>query len=329
MQLRGVYRVAQVVARTVCDVGDETLRIALRVTEDAVRCLDYHLDKVDVLPLVEAADVVRIGHLPLVENEVDGPRVVLHVKPVANVLALAVHRKGPAVPDIVDEKRYQLLRELVRTVVVRAVRNYGRHAVGVVEGTHEVVGRGLRRTVRTVGAVPGRLTEELVPVHLVGADVRVNTLRMGQFQGTVHLVRRDVVEQLTLPLTVPVMLGRLKQRQGAEDIGPREGERVLDRAVHVALGSKVDHAVDAVFLEDAADRPEVADVGAHEHVVRGLLDVHEVGQVARVGQLVQVHYPVLRVPVHEKAHDVAPDEARTASYQYVALVFHNHCCCFT
>ena len=225
-------------------------------------------------------------------------------------------------PDIVDEKRYQLLRELVRTVVVRAVRNYSRHAVGVVEGTHEVVRGGLRRAVRAVGAVPGRLTEELVTVHLVGADVRVNTLGMGQFQGTVHLVRRDVVEQLALPLAVPVMLGRLKHRQGAKDIGPREGERVLDRAVHVALGSQVDHAVDAVFLEDAADRPEVADVGAHEHVVRGLLDVPEVRQVARVGQLVQVHYPVLRVFVHEKADDVTSDEAGAAGYQYIAFVFH-------
>ena len=224
--------------------------------------------------------------------------------------------------DIVDEQRYQLLRELVGAVVVRAVRNYGRHAVGVMESPHEMVGRGLGRAVRTVGAVSRGLAEKLVPVHLVGADVRVNTLGMRQFQGTVHLVRRDVVEQLAVPPAIPVMLGRLKQRQGAKDIGPREGERVLDGAVHVALGSKVDHAVDIVFLKDSAHRPEVADVGAHEHIIRGLFDILQVGQVARVGQLVQVHDAVLGVLGHEEAHDVAPDEARTARYQYVAFIFH-------
>ena len=92
MQLRGVYRVAQVVARTVSDVGDEAVRITLRIAQDTVNGLDDDLDQVDVLPLVEAADVVRLGYLPLVEDEVDGPRVVLHVKPVADVLTLAVHR---------------------------------------------------------------------------------------------------------------------------------------------------------------------------------------------------------------------------------------------
>ena len=228
------------------------------------------------------------------EDKVDGPRVVLNIQPVAHVLALAVHRKGLAVADVVDEQRDQFLRKLVGTVVVRAVRNYGRHPVGVVEGTHEMVGGSLRRTVGAVGAVSRGLAEELVTVHRVGADVRPDTLRMGQLKGTVHLqlkgtvhlVGRDVVEELALPLPVPVVLGGLKHGQGAEHIGPREGEGVLDGAVHVAFGSKVDNAVDAVFLKDSAHRLEVADVGSHEHVVRGLLDVLQVGQVARVGQLV-------------------------------------------
>ena len=247
-------------------------------------------------------------------------RVVLHIQPVANVLALAVHRQGLAVADIVDEQGYQFLRELVGAVVVRAVRNYGRHPVGVVEGPYE---RGsLRRAVGTVGAVSRGLTEELVPVHLVGADVRVNTLGMGQLKGTVHLVGRDVVEELALPLPVPPVLGCLKHGQSTEDIGPCEGEWVLDRAVHVTLSSQVNHTVDVVFLKDSADRLEVADVGTHEHVVRSLLDILQVGQVAGVGQLVQVYDTVLGVLVHEEAHDVAADEARAARYQYIALKFH-------
>ena len=41
--------------------------------------------------------------------------------------------------DIVDEQRNQLLRELVWTVVVRAVGYDGRHTVCIVESTDEVV----------------------------------------------------------------------------------------------------------------------------------------------------------------------------------------------
>ena len=90
--------------------------------------------------------------------------------------------------DIVDEQGYQFLRELVRAVVVRAVGHYGRHPVGIVEGPYEVVGGSLRRAVGAVGAVSRGLAEELVTVHLMGADVRMNTLGMGQLKGAVHLV---------------------------------------------------------------------------------------------------------------------------------------------
>ena len=75
--------------------------------------------------------------------------------------------------------------------------------------------------------------------------------------------------------------------------------------------------------EDAADRLEIADVGTHEHVVRGIPDVLEVGQVAGVRQLVQIHYAVLGVLVDEQADYVAAYEAGSAGYQYIALIIHN------
>ena len=115
--------------------------LALFATEQTVHGLDYHLDDVDVLPFVEAADVVGFGYLAFMENEVDGACVVNYVEPVANVFALAINRKRLALADIVDEQRNQLLRELIRSVVVRAVGHDGRHAVCIVEGTHKVVAR--------------------------------------------------------------------------------------------------------------------------------------------------------------------------------------------
>ena len=84
-------------------------------------------------------DVVGLGNLTLVENHIDGTGMVFYIKPVANILSLAINRQWLAMADVVYEQRYQLLRELIRTIVVGAVGHDGRHAVCVVEGTNEMV----------------------------------------------------------------------------------------------------------------------------------------------------------------------------------------------
>jgi len=91
------------VSESVGDVGDQTLALTFRVAEKTVNGLDDDLDEVDVLPFIEAADVVGVGGLTLVEDEVDGAGMVLHVQPVAHVLTLAVDGKWFAVAYIVDE----------------------------------------------------------------------------------------------------------------------------------------------------------------------------------------------------------------------------------
>ena len=73
------------------------------------------------------------------ENHVDGAGMVFHEEPVAHVLALAIDRQRLLVADVVDEERNQLFGELVRAVVIGAVRDNRRHAVGVVERAYEMV----------------------------------------------------------------------------------------------------------------------------------------------------------------------------------------------
>ena len=260
------------------------------------------------------------------EDHVDGPCVVLDVEPVADVLPAAVHRKRPSAADVVDEQRNQLLRELVRTVVVRAVRHQRRHAVRVVVGPHEVVRRSLRRRVGAVRVVLRLLGEELLPERTAAAlAARRGPRGAGQLQRAVHLVGRDVVEQLACPITVPVLPRSFEQRQRTHDVRTRESERIPDRAVHVALGCEVDHPVDAVLPEQFTHRFEVADVAPDESVVRPLLDVSQVGEVARIGQLVEVDDPVIGVFGHEKTDHMRADEARTARDEDSAFQFHYLC----
>ena len=126
-------------SKSVGYICDEIHVLTLLASEQTIDSVDYHLDDVDVLPLVESSDIVCLSHLTLMEDDVDGTGVIHYIQPVAHVLTLAIHRQWLAVADIVDEQRNELLRELIRTVVVRTVGYDSRHSVCVVEGTHEVV----------------------------------------------------------------------------------------------------------------------------------------------------------------------------------------------
>ena len=126
-------------SKSVGDVGDEIHVLAFLASEQTIDSVDYHLDDVDVLPLVESSDVVCLCHLALMEDEVDGSGVIYYIQPVAHILTLTIYWQWLAMTDVVDEQRNQLLRELVWTVVVRAVGHDGRHTVCVVESTDEVV----------------------------------------------------------------------------------------------------------------------------------------------------------------------------------------------
>ena len=124
-------------------VGDELdqRRVAAGEREDAAHDLD-------VRALVGPADVVRLPGHAVLERVPDPPGEVLDVEPVADLHAVAVHRQAVAVQRVEDHQRDQLLRVLVRTVVVRAPADHRLHAIGVGVGGHEQVGAGLRRAVR-------------------------------------------------------------------------------------------------------------------------------------------------------------------------------------
>ena len=164
LQLAGVNGIAHVVAGTVSNVRYQVHILAFFAAKQTINRINHHLDDVDVLPLVEAADVVGLGYLALMEDKVDGAGMVFYIQPVAHILALAIHRQRLAVTDVVDEQRNQLLGELIRTVVVRTVGHDGRHAVSVVKGTDKVVAAGLAGTVGTVRVVFGIFIEEVLAV---------------------------------------------------------------------------------------------------------------------------------------------------------------------
>ena len=300
-------------------IRDEVQVFAFGAAEKLIDGLDDDLDDVDVLPFVEAADIVSFGDFAVMENHVNSAGMVFHEEPVAHVFALTVDRQRLLVADVVDEERNQLFGELVRAVVVAAVRDNRRHAVGVVERADKVVGTGLRSGIRAVRRVLRSFVEEVVTIGQVvfrtgrrSRERRRNAFRMVHLEGAINFVGRNMIESLAFVLfgeAFPVELGSLEQSESTHDVRLGKRERVLDGAVHMAFGSQVNDAVDFFVLHELVESVKVADIHLHELVVRLVFDVLEVGKVTGVSQLVKIDNLVVRVLVHEQAHHVASDKA--------------------
>ena len=305
---------------TVCDIRYQSQRMALRIAEQPVYGFYYNLYQIYVLPFVEAAYVVGVGCLPLVEYQVYRTGVVLHIEPVAHILPLAVDREGLAPAYVVYEKRYQLFRELVRAVVVAAVGNNGGHPVCVVKSPYEVVARSLARAVGAVRIIGSALFEKLISERASAALVpRRISLRPCQLQRPVNLIGRDMVEPFALILfgkRLPMAFRRLQQGKGAYHVCHCKCERVLYAAVHMAFGSKVYYPVYLLLLHQGEDCIEIADIRLYEPVIGLVLYIPEIGQIAGIGKLVQIYDSIFRIFPYEQPHHMAAYKAGTAGYEY-------------
>ena len=141
---------------------------------------------------------------------------------------------------------------------------------------------------------------------------RLYALGVCQFQGSIDLIGRYVVEALAFVLLgqrFPIEFGSLQQRECSHNVGTCKGERVFYGAVHMTLGSKVDDTVHLLLLHQLIEGVEVADVHLHKLVVGLILDVLQIGKVAGIGQLVEVDDVILGILVHKQAHHVASYKA--------------------
>ena len=106
LQLSRVDGVTHIVTLSVCYISNQIQVSTLRATEQSINGLDNHLDDIDVLPLVETADVVSLGNLTLVENHIDGTGMIHYIQPVAHVLTLTIYWQWLAMSDVVDEQMF-------------------------------------------------------------------------------------------------------------------------------------------------------------------------------------------------------------------------------
>src|SRR5512141_1924804 len=78
---------------------------------------------VDVAPLAVTPDEIRLPDTPFANHRIDCHAVILYVKPVTHVQPFSINRNRISSQSRPDHGGDELLRMLVRSVVVRAVRH--------------------------------------------------------------------------------------------------------------------------------------------------------------------------------------------------------------
>lgn len=106
----------------------------------------------------------------------------------------------------------------------------------------------------------------------------------------------------------------IKQRVRSLHVGANKIAGVGDAAIHMTLGSKVNHAVHPL-AEQRLDSPRITDVAPVKPVVGVGLDFRQVLEIPRVGQLVKIDDRVVGMRAQNKPNEIGTNESGTAGDQ--------------
>ena len=148
---------------------------------------------------------------------------------------------------------------------------------------------------------------------------------VGHLQCSIHLIGRDVIEAFAfvfLRQTFPIEFSCLQEGECSHYVCACKGEWVFDGTIHVTLCCEVNNAVNLLVLHEFVEGIEVADVHLYELIVGLVFYVFQVGEVAGIGQLIEVDDVVLWVLVYEETYHMTADKTGAASYDNA--MFHNY-----
>ena len=262
-------------------MSDQALRLA--------QLLADNLHDLNILLLVVTADVVDFTNTTLVDNQINGLAVIFHIQPVTDVQTLAVNRQWLVSQSISNHQWNQLLREVIRTIVVRATRNGHRQAVGTVVSQNQQVSGCFGAAIRRAGVDRSFLGEEQI--------------RTIQRQVTVNFIGRNLMITLDTVLAASV-----HQHTGADNICLEKDTRIFDRTVNMRFCRKVDHDVRMFFFKQFIHCFAVADISLHEAEIRVIHNRGQCGQIACIGQLVKTDDPVIRILLQHMEYKVTTNK---------------------
>src|SRR5262249_55420348 len=108
--------------------------------------------------------------------------------------------------------------------------------------------------------------------------------------------------------------GGVEKHLRAKDVGADERAGIVDAAINVTFCGEVDDGV--YVFGGVTNGIAVGDAAVNEAVARVSFQVTQVGQVARIGQAVEVDNDDVWPRLEQIANEIAADEAATARHHY-------------
>ena len=249
-------------------ICDEALRFSQRLTDE--------LHDIDITHLIVPADIIHLAHTAMLQNEIDGLAVILHIQPVTHILSISIDRKRLIRECIRDHERDQLLGELIRPIVIAAAGNRHRQSIRPVIRPHKKIRTCLRAAVRRA-----RMERRLLREKEIWAIQR---------QIPIHLIRRH----LMIPLNA-ILPARIHQDRRADDIRLEENLRIRNRAIHMRLRREIHDHIRMLLFKEPIDCFPVADIHLYEAEIRKTHHALQRRQIPRIRQFIQTDDAVFRM----------------------------------
>ena len=286
MYLRRIDSISKVVPFPVRYVGNQVFALPQR--------MDDQLDDINVLHFIVATDVVDLANASLMDDQIDSFTMILHIQPISDIPSFTVDRQRFVVQTIDDHQRDQLLREVIRTVVVGTARNCCRKSKRAVIGLYKkirtcfrgAIGRGCmdRRFFREeqIRPIEGKIAVDLIRAYLMIADIAV------------------------LPASV-------HEHAGSYNIRLEENAGVFNAPVHMALCREIDYDIGLLFLKETIDTLPVADVKLTEAEVGSFHHRGQCAKIPSIGKFVNANDPIVRVFGQHVEDKIASDKTGSSS----------------
>src|SRR5260370_42400503 len=111
------------------------------------------LNYVEICAFVAAADIIGFAWPPFSKDKVKRSGMILDIEPVADIGAFPIDRKRLTLQGIENDQWNQLLRKMVWSIVIRAVRNDNRKAIGTMPHHGQMIRSSFRCGIRRRGIV--------------------------------------------------------------------------------------------------------------------------------------------------------------------------------
>ena len=289
-----------VVTRPVGDISDlATIGLPIRTRAEFIEQITQRVHHLQIGLFIPAADVIHLAQASGRKDPANGTAVILDVEPVTNLLTIAINWQRLTRQRVVDHQRNELFREMEGAIIVGAIGGQHWQTIGVVVGTHQVVGRRLARRVGTVRLVAVGFTE-------CGRIL---------FQRAIDFICGDMQETEGLPLRIRksgvIGADSFEQAEGADNVGLDEIFRPVDGAVDMRFCSEVDHRAWLMFCQQAGQQIGIGNAAMDEHMASITGQASQILQIAGIGQGIEIEHRfiALRQPVE---NEIAANKTSTA-----------------